>query len=131
MRVKILCADGTHWVRVFRDVTLDATATSARCWETFEMEQFPDGQITLRTLARHPRAYQYVRAVGGGGAILSADRDEARGHEMFTRVPLGDGRCAIKTASGHFWRAKGLGGGELDCHALVQDAWEVFTIQTV
>ncbi len=129
MRVKILCGDGIHYVRAFRDGVLDATADSASTWETFEYEEFDDGRFALKTLDTHPEPSQYVRAQAGGGGVLSADRCVANDHEKFTRETLSGGKLAIRTHGGNYWRAKNLGGAELDCIASTPSTWEAFTIE--
>ena len=131
MRVNILCADGIHYLRVFRDGSIDAQATVASTWETFEFEEHADQRFSLRTLGSHPQPNQYLRAQAGGGGDLSADRDVPNDHEKFGKLALGGGKLAIRTRNGSYWRAKHKGGAELDCRATVPDLWEVFTIQVV
>lgn len=131
MRVKILCPSGANYVRAFSNGVLDAKAASASTWETFELEEFADGRFALKTLPVHPAPGKYVRAHAGGGSALSADRDVANDHEKFTRVDLGNGKVAIRTHAGNLWRAKHLGGAELDCVATTQSTWEVFAIEEV
>ena len=131
MRIKILCPDGQHYVGVNQDGSVDAEPTVADVWEIFELEEFADGRVALKTLDSHPQPNQYVRAVGGGGAELIADRCQANDHEKFTQQTLPGDRVALMTSSQNFWRAIDAGGGELDCAATVPDAWEAFTIQVV
>lgn len=131
MRINILCPDGEHYVRAAIDGTLDAVATIASVWETFELEEISDGRFAIRTLDAHPQAGMYVRAVGGGGAGLSADRRVANDHEKFTKDSLSDGKIAIRAEKGQYWRAKDAGGSTLDCLANNALAWESFTIELV
>ena len=131
MRVKILCPDGVHYVRVSQNGSLDAVASQVSTWETFELETLDDGRFTLRTLPSHPSASQYVRAIAGGGNGLSADRDVANDHEKFFRLPLSGGGVAIRTENQSYWRARNLGGETLDCLATETDSWEAFTIQAI
>lgn len=131
MRVKILCPDGTHYVRAFRDGQLDAKASSASTWEIFELEEFSDGRFALKTLPAHPLTAHYVRAEGGGGGKLKADRCSASDHEKFQKQLLSDGKVAIRTHGGHYWRAKHGGGDELDTLATAQSTWEAFRIEKV
>jgi len=131
MKINILCPDRVHYVRAFRDGKLDAIASLASTWETFEMETFSDGRVAFKTLPSHPLPGLYVRAIAGGGGDLVADRDIANDHEKFTKVVLPNDRIALLTTKGFFWRAKDLGGGKLDCIATAQREWEVFTIKTV
>ncbi|TWU42537.1 fascin domain-containing protein [Novipirellula artificiosorum] len=131
MQVAILSADGNHFVRASRDGTLDAVAEEVSTWEMFEYEEYPDGRFSLKTLASHPAGSQFVRARGGGGGLLSADRAIASDHEKFTKNAIANGQVAIQTSDGRFWRAKNLGGAELDCHATVVSSWEAFTIKSL
>ncbi len=131
MRVKILCPDGVHYVRTFTDGVLDAKASTASTWEVFDMEVFSDGRFALKTIPAHPLPERYVRAVGGGGNVLSADRCQPNDHEKFTLVKLDHGKVAIRTHEGNFWRAKQLGGADLDSLATARSTWEVFEIQPV
>lgn len=131
MQVKIRYADGVHFVRVGRDGKLDATADRGGLWEIFDFEIFPDGRFALRTLNAHPVPHKYVRAVGGGGGELIADRDVANDHEKFTKVNGIGFELAIRTAGGEFWRAKNAGGSEFDAAATEQRGWEQFSILAV
>ncbi len=128
-QVAILCPDGTHYVRVSRDGTLDAVADRVGPWEKFVREECTDGTFSLRTLDVHPESAKFVRAVAGGGGIVVADRSEAKPHEKFTEVPIAGGKTAIETASGNFWRAKMAGGESLDSVATAIGPWEEFTIE--
>jgi hypothetical protein len=129
MKVKIRCADGVHYVRAGRDGKLDATAERGGIWETFELVKFSDERFALRTLPLHRESQKYVRAVGGGGGALIADRDVANDHEKFTKIEIDGCKSAIQTSNGHFWRAKNGGGGKLDTTPEERYAWEVFFIK--
>jgi hypothetical protein len=129
MLVKIRCSKNDCFVRVGRDGQLDASAERGGVWETFELEECTDQSFTLRTRPSHPQPQKYVRAVGGGGGALIADREVANAHEKFTKLALNGCKSAIQTSNGNYWRAKNGGGGELDAKSEEQLAWEVFSIE--
>ena len=131
MRIVIVCPDGEHYVGAQGNGLLYAEPTLARCWEKFQLEELSNGRFALKTTECHPLPNRYVRAVGGGGGQLIADRPQPDAHEQYTLESLPDGRVAIRTTSGLYWRADQSGGNALDCGASVADAWEAFTIQLV
>ena len=63
-----------------------------------------------RTIALRSMAGKYVRAVGGGGDRLQADRTRIDDHEVYRVIELGNDKVALRTHSGHYLRAH-VGGG--------------------
>ena len=115
---------------------LTATATAARAWETFALDDLNGGtlnsgdSVTIRT-----GGGQYLKAQNGGGSTLNATATTPQGWETF-RIVKASGSGAIKngdaigfqTTTGAWITAANGGGSSVAASGAALSTWEQFAI---
>ncbi len=91
--------------------------------ETFELVRVSEDRYALRA----PNGY-FVKAEGGGGASLVADRSEVGEWETFRLSPLGGERFGLLTHRSRFVSADQGGGGALTARSYEAKDWESFRL---
>lgn len=103
---------------------LNATRTVGDAWEKFGVVMVEEpNKIALRAVNG-----RYVRAVGGGGGALIADRDEIKGHETYTLVTADGGGYGLRTYNDLYICAELGGGGIVVANRPVLAAWETWHV---
>jgi chitinase len=113
-----------------------ATATEARGWETFTLDDKNGGTLESGdTVTIRAGSGQYFQAVNGGGTTLNAGSNNQLGWETFKIVKQsGSGTIAngdlvgLQTSNGHWVSALEGGGGDVDAHGSSARGWEALTI---
>jgi chitinase len=113
-----------------------ATATQARGWETFTLDDQNGGTLESgdKIFIRAGNG-QYVQAVSGGGSTLNAASNNRLGWETFKIVrQAGAGTVVngdvvgLQTNNGRWVRALNGGGGNVDANGAAMGGWERFTV---
>lgn len=94
----------SRYVRAEPDGDLKADAGSIDDWEKYRVIERGQDDYGRRRIALRNHHGRYLRAVGGGGGELVADRYYADTHETFTLIPASDGRYALRTHNGRYVR---------------------------
>jgi chitinase len=109
-----------------------ATATTARAWETFTVDDLNGGSLESGDQVRiRAGSGQYFQAVNGGGGALNAASNNQRGWETFRIVKKsGTGTVAngtvvgLQASTGTYVSAANGGGGSVTAAGASLRAWE-------
>ncbi|MGS0684883.1 M6 family metalloprotease domain-containing protein [Nakamurella sp. GG22] len=128
---KFVCAEGGG------NGVLVANRAAMGPWETFEAIRHPEpADSVLTTSIRTVSKVDFLQAVGGGGADLSADSPSPVDWATFDILAadrasrgLRDGaRVNVRTECGHYLQAEGGGGGKVTAAGIWPREWETFTL---
>jgi chitinase len=113
-----------------------ATATVAKGWETFTIDDLNGGALTSGdSITIRAGNGQYFQALNGGGSTLNAASNNQKGWETFRVVKDGGSgviaegdTVGLQTSTGSWLSALNGGGGDVDAHGKARSTWESFII---